>query len=780
MAAPPGRLKVPRRRVDAAVVASSVVIPFLLLGVAAASGWYLLPGDDLTQNAPLRALVGSDVAAGHLPVWNPYIWSGTPLLGGFNAGAIYPATLLFAALGTRVGWVVAEGSVFAVAASGMYLFLRSVGLRPAAAGLGAGAWSYAGFIPAQLAHIGLVQGVAWQGWLLLAIDRLADETAGHRAGWVGLLGLGGGLVVLAGDPRAISNVAVVSGAYAVWCLARSRARLRLLGRLAAGCVLAGAVGAGQILAGLPLQASSQRSQLALSGFAAGSVHYSQLLLLAVPFLLGGFGTMGLPGYVGDFNLPELSGYVGTVVLAGALAAVGAAFAGRRPGRRMTWPPGRRGQVGLWAAVAVVGGVLALGGNTPLAHLLHHVPAYGNERLQSRNLGVVDVALVVLFAVGADRYLTREGRPSRPATAAGLVVPLAVLGTALFATFAPGTLARVLFSGSPPLPRNWPFVVASVVLAAGTAWLIVGAPGVGRRGRRLALVGLVAADCTFFTANAAYGWLRASGLPPAGTTAAAIRSMLPVGARYAVYDPTIDYPGYNQSSDALAPVPDLNLFARLPSVQGYGSIVAGAYDGATGTHQAGGLLPAMLAQPLADRLTLGLVLADPPDLPDLLPYLRQPRWSPAGVVSGLVAFRNNDPLPSSWLETDGAGPAPAGARTGGTVATGPVGPGGGQTVTVTTTAPARLVRSQVWAPGWEAVLDGRNGAHRTVATEEDGLLQAARLPPGTWRVTFRYRSVRTLVGLVVSAVAASAALVVVSGSAAAAGRRRRRRATPSMS
>ena len=49
----------------------------------------------------------------------------------------------------------------------------------------------------------------------------------------------------------------------------------------------------------------------------------------------------------------------------------------------------------------MGVALALGGNTPLGAVLAQLPFYGTQRLQSRNILVVDVALAVLLAYWAD-------------------------------------------------------------------------------------------------------------------------------------------------------------------------------------------------------------------------------------------------------------------------------------------------------------------------------------------------------------------------------------------
>ena len=53
-------------------------------------GRLLMAGDNVQQNYPLHVLVGSMLAHGQLPYWDQYIFSGSPLLAGFNAGAFYP------------------------------------------------------------------------------------------------------------------------------------------------------------------------------------------------------------------------------------------------------------------------------------------------------------------------------------------------------------------------------------------------------------------------------------------------------------------------------------------------------------------------------------------------------------------------------------------------------------------------------------------------------------------------------------------------------------------
>ena len=85
-------------RADRWALAFLTALPAVLNLPFALAGRPLMGGDNLDQNFPLRVLSGQLIAHGRLPLWNPDIWGGAPLLAGWNAGALYPGTWLFAVL----------------------------------------------------------------------------------------------------------------------------------------------------------------------------------------------------------------------------------------------------------------------------------------------------------------------------------------------------------------------------------------------------------------------------------------------------------------------------------------------------------------------------------------------------------------------------------------------------------------------------------------------------------------------------------------------------------
>ncbi len=153
----------------------ALVVPFAVFFIPLLFGLVYLSGDNLIQNLPMRALVGRDLAHGSLPLWNPYLFSGTPLLGGFNAGAAYPTTWLTAVLPLFPAWTLMLAVTYDVALGGMYVFLRRQAVSSTAATFGAVTFAFAGYMTAQIVHVDLITGAAWLPWMLVAVHGLTER-----------------------------------------------------------------------------------------------------------------------------------------------------------------------------------------------------------------------------------------------------------------------------------------------------------------------------------------------------------------------------------------------------------------------------------------------------------------------------------------------------------------------------------------------------------------------------------------------------------------------------
>ena len=113
--------------------------------------------------------------------------------------------------------------------------------------------------------------------------------------------------------------------------------------------------------------------------------------------------------------------------------------------------------------------------------------------------------------------------------------------------------------------------------------------------------------------------------------------------------------------------------------------------------------------------------------------------------------------------------------------------GGQRVVVHATGPVRLVRSVSWTTGWHATaqqIDPASGwpigPPVTVAVHQDEAIQRVDLPAaGSYVVTFSYRTLSAVVGMVISLVTGVGLLAWAVAEAVGIRRRRRRRAAAAL-
>jgi hypothetical protein len=623
------------RRGDVWAVAILIALPALIFGLPALLGHPVLPGDDLTQNFPLRVLAGREIRGGHLPLYDPYIWSGAPLLAGWNAGAAYPLTFLFAVLPPAAAWAINMIITWAVAGLGMFCFLRALRLGSLPGLLGGLSFAFAGAMSAQVSHFGLVAGMSWVPVALLSVMRLSEtRSMPSRLRWTGVLAGATGLVILAGEPRAVDDACVTIVIYAAWRVVRLGRRWRPAAiSIAAGGAVGACLGAVQWLPGLAAVATSQRGTASMALFESGSLPAKWLLLMLVPDLLGGSGSFGQPSFFASYNLTEVTDYVGILPLVAAAVLLGRVRLRRRPPEWL-----------VWHVIALVGVLLALGGRTPLGHLLIHVPLFGDQRLQSRNILVTDLALAVLLAYWASNPLSEKSRRLLRIrvirridleTVLGVLPPLAMIAVVVTGLCWGAGLLRWLGVGLAAVHvdgqlKPW-LVPYALIGAAAIAFMIWGRRLRPRLRSRVlgafvvmdliifTILGVVAVDAGLGRAGPAGGDARTAGEILSGQPSAldahapAARPIktLGFGGRFAIYDP-------NEIDGRQLPVlgsPDLGDIDGSPSVQGYSSIVDGTYASATGSHQAMGegqdeLSPKAVASGTLDQLDTSVLLTVP--------------------------------------------------------------------------------------------------------------------------------------------------------------------------
>ncbi len=438
---------------DLVIVAALALLPFLffwrLVTPNPADTMNIAAGDFAGQYYPLRAYAAQELAAGRLPLWNPYVYAGQPAMADIQSGALYPPQLaqiaLLHALGRGFPLEALEWQAilhFSWAAVGAYLLGRRLigasgrsARRARFAGLIVSlVFTYGGYLtgfPVQ--QLTILEVSAWLPWVLLAVDHLAARQADA---WrkvlpaVAWTGLSLGLALLPGHPQTWLYVLYTALAFYAWRVftGRHEARetsalrcgLRAAGFLALSFVLALALTAAQWLPSAEFIIHSSRADMSYEAVSFG-LPLHELVSLVYPGYLG-----GSPQYVGV--LPML--------------LIGLAWALGRP----------RHEVAFWTVLAVVALLLSFGGNTflyPIFYLL--VPGFKAVRHQERAYLIYALGAALLSGYGAAALagplrrveraiLSRFERGARTALIAGLAL------TFLFVYGSAATGHRDLFGG----------------------------------------------------------------------------------------------------------------------------------------------------------------------------------------------------------------------------------------------------------------------------------------------------------------------------------------------
>ena len=423
---------------------------FLLLLTLAMFGDVLLKsgtvlsssGTDLSkQFIAWREFGFHELGSGNLALWNPYLFSGTPYLGGFQAAMFYPPNMLHLILPSAVAVnVLIALHVFL---SGLFIYFWALrrGLHRLSATMSGALLMFGGaeFLHIYAGHLPNLLSMAWVPLLFLAIDGFF---ASREVKWL-LLGMSAlAMQILAGHPQYVFYTAVAAGIY--WCcrIVKARGRVIMTAGFAAIVIGAAALTAVQLLTGFDAAAQTIRGGGVPYEFAAMfSFPPENLLTLVAPSF---FGDMIHTSYWGRWYLWEMSLFLSVT---GLVLAIFGAVRGEKKQRLFALP------------MALVLLLLALGSHTPLFKVLYnYFPAFDRFRGSSKFVFQASVFLALLAGVGLDTLLKTRKKQMR--------LMLSVAGGALAALLA----SLALLSSAGDSPARWWRGLVHGIAATGETYL----------------------------------------------------------------------------------------------------------------------------------------------------------------------------------------------------------------------------------------------------------------------------------------------------------------------
>ncbi|MBI5879418.1 MAG: YfhO family protein [Chloroflexi bacterium] len=459
-----------RRLADLLALAGLCLLVAVFFWKIALTNLILVGVDIFTYFYPYRAAINDAISQGRLPLWNPYLFMGAPLLANGQAGLFYPLNWPLALLDAPRAINASIVLHVALAAGLLFAFARDrLALPTVPAVLAAVVFALGGYAGSLVEHVNQLQAAAWFPLLLLCADR-AMEGRGWR--WAVAGGIVFGIQLLAGHAQ-VSFISVFG--CGLWILGRwgdATASLRqwlhtvrrhvVQWPLRAVLVM-GIIGAtGAALAAVQLLPMAELSRLSIRG---GGMTYREAVAFSLP--PGRLIESLLPTY--GMGVPVFSEYVAFVgVAAGLLALLGVGVAWRQH-------PG--------LTLLLAGGLaLALGVFDPLYYLLFKLaPGFGLFRAPARWL--------FLSAFAAGGFAGIGLAYARNGSLAGAWKPLAraLVAAGIIMALAAGLVLGRLFVMPPPAVV-WPWLFAGMLCVA-----LLFAPRLPVRLRQTLLLGTVAIE-----------------------------------------------------------------------------------------------------------------------------------------------------------------------------------------------------------------------------------------------------------------------------------------------
>ena len=782
--------------------------------------------DRLMQFLPYDAAVGAAWRRGEVPVWDPHMLCGVPLLGQATSRPFYPTALLFALFSPEAVYAWSYLLHLVLGGTFLYRLARRLGAEEAGALLGTTAFVLSGYAVGHLHHPMIFFAAVWTLPALEATHALMRPRAGSpRGAFVGLA-LSTALSWTAGFPQAsvLLVYLVVALAAALALERRERLALRPLAHVGLALALGLGLAAVQILPALEASAESSRAPARTEVLRERALTAAHLTDLVLPGQVAPAGdivperdasglTRTRPSFLalatvdvdrseslssGVYNHTEVAFGLGIWPLLFALLTLGDLVRGPARG------PGRAVLAVLWGATLL--GVLAALAVPGVVQAVLLLPGFAVGDFK-RLLMLPAFALPVLAALGWRSDLPRIFLARFPAGLAALLAGLWVLSrdTAAFVAWAgdwimprigadPALFGTALLAGEAELNREllggglvalgaalllpdllrallrtpdrlaWAFVLPTAIELLPVAWDASPAPRAGAFAEPPTLVTEGLADAT----------------PPTGLRPRVLR-LEPSDTPLSVSDVRLlppNMPWLIGLADAAgyAPLPPARVQEVFEHIEP-GAVAVGTGFGAL-RELASTSAPLFPLFALDGLLTTSALPADGwervASRGDV--HLDRPRVAPRRArlffetreVASLPELPGTiDPLVVAPLEPE-SGVALAGAG------------GSGSAEIVSATAAtvevevecsdaALLVLSEAWAEGWSYRVDG--GAWQPALVSHH-FLRAAPVPAGEHRVEFRYTvaSLRPALGIALAAlVGLVAAAVALRPERAAAGR-----------
>jgi len=368
--------------------------------------------DPVRQQYLWKELAVSQMKQGELPLWNPYNFSGYPLMANFQTAAFYPLNFLMFITSFEYGWSLLIFSQILLAFLFMYLYLTNLKVSRIGSLIGSLSFAFCGFFVSWLEWGNIVSTGLWLPLILLSIDKFSSKNANFtlkkKLIWPTVLFFAFICSFFAGHLQTFLYLSLISFGYAAMQFVSVRLKIKQILLLILYGLIFLIVTAIQWVPTLQLISLSAREvdQVA-TNIPGWFIPWQNLTQFIAPDFFGNPATLN---YWGVWNYGEFVGYIGLLPLILALGV-------------MVFK--RDKFTNFFGSVLIVAMICAYPSIISKIPFILEIPFISTSQ-PTRLLYVVDLSLAVLAAFGFDYFMKHRKR---------IVFPVIVIGGILSALWA---------------------------------------------------------------------------------------------------------------------------------------------------------------------------------------------------------------------------------------------------------------------------------------------------------------------------------------------------------
>jgi Bacterial membrane protein YfhO len=365
----------------------------------------LYGGDFLLYFYPVKKFIRDQVLINAtLPFWNMYQLSGTPLIANIQASMFYPMGFLYYVLAPEKAYVYSTILHCAMGCLFMYGFMRAISVQPLGAFVAAMVFAFNGFFMGHLyaGHLSFVQNYVWIPLIFLFVLRFTET-------WQFSYAVGGGFVlgvqILGGFPQVAFYTILACLAFVLFhiLIALKSRKYAMVSRAGIGLILVlllgFAIAAVQVLPTAEFARFSTRAGGVSYAMATyDSLHPKELLAFLIPDVFGNAVDRTYWRSAEIWHFWETCGYLGVLPLFLVLVRVESQHLHRL---RI-----------FFCLTAGFSLLLALGKFNPIYPLIYHLPGFNSFRIPAQILFLYVFSIAALAGIGMDRLRQGAWRFSR--------------------------------------------------------------------------------------------------------------------------------------------------------------------------------------------------------------------------------------------------------------------------------------------------------------------------------------------------------------------------------